>query len=293
MVVAGVVVARDRCGPPPVRVLARLRHGRARGAAIRADRAGRRLGLPDHRRLADRAAADAHLPAPPRRRRAQRAALLLGRRARCCSARTWSPSSATSSRPCSATARPWAHRRPLQRGAARRRRRGRALGPATRLDHDRQHRRRHRQDGPDQPAAQHDELPLRRGLGHGRAVPGRLRRRLPQRRQHLGRRPHQPVPQVRQPRHRRHDHGDRGDHRPRDQLLGDGQPRRLQEPRGRRRRRDPQRARADPGRGCRTSRTSTTSSPASASSTARTRSGSPAPARGPTTTRGWPGRSAS
>ena len=61
--------------------------------------------------------------------------------------------------------------------------------------HGRQHRRRDRPDRADRPAPQHGELPVRRGLGDGRAVPGRLRLRrlLPQRRQHLGRRPHRAV----------------------------------------------------------------------------------------------------
>ena len=139
-------------------------------------------------------------------------------------------------------------RRPLQRAAARRRLRGRPLGAASRLDDGRQHRCRHRSHGPHLAAPQHEELPLREGVGDAPAVPGRLRRRLPQRRQHLGRRQHRSLSALGQPRRRRHDHGDRGHHRAEDQLLGDGQPRGLPGSRRRGRRRDPQRPPADPGR---------------------------------------------
>ena len=77
---------------------------------------------------------------------------------------------------------------------------------------DRRGDRPHRAD---RAAAQHGELPVRRGLGDGRAVPRRvrLRRLLPQRRQHLGRRPHRAVRGSRDPRHRRHHDGGRGHHR--------------------------------------------------------------------------------
>ena len=90
-------------------------------------------------------------------------------------------------------------RRPLQRAAARRRLRRRPLGPAPRLHDGRQHRRGDRPHRADRAAAQHGELPVRQGLGDGRAVPGRLRLRrvLPQRRQHLGRRQHRAVPALR------------------------------------------------------------------------------------------------
>ena len=93
-------------------------------------------------------------------------------------------------------------RRPLQRAAARRRLRRRPLGPAPGLDDRRQHRRGHRPDRADRAAPQHGELPVRQGLGDARAVPGRVRLRglLPQRRQHLGRRQHRAVRQLRRPR---------------------------------------------------------------------------------------------
>ena len=98
--------------------------------------------------------------------------------ARCCSPRTWSAvqQDFISAMFGDGTAT-GAHARPLQRAAARRRLRRRPLGPAPRQPHGGQHRRRHRQDGPVRPAAQHAELPVRQGLGHGRAVPRRLRLR--------------------------------------------------------------------------------------------------------------------
>ena len=79
---------------------------------------------------------------------------------------------------------------------------------------------------------------------------------------------------------------------PADQLLGDGEPAGVQGPGRRGRRRDAQRALADPGRRPRLGRHRLHRARASASSTATTRSGSPGPARAPTTTRGWRARSA-
>ena len=87
-------------------------------------------------------------------------------------------------------------RRPLQRAAPRRRLRRRPLGPAPRQPVGRQHRRRDRRDGAVRAAAQHAQLPVPRGLDHGRAVPGRLRLRRPVRAQlagHVGRRPQEPL----------------------------------------------------------------------------------------------------
>ena len=142
-----------------------------------ADGARGRLGAAVLRRLADRPAADPLDGAPPRRGRRQRRALPRRGRARCSSAPTWSASSAhlmlTMFGDGEVERRP---RRPLQRAAARRRLRRRPLGPAPGLDDDRQHRRRDRPDRADLAAAQHGELPVRPGLGDGRAVPRRLRR---------------------------------------------------------------------------------------------------------------------
>ncbi len=49
-----------------------------------------------------------------------------------------------------------------------------------------------------------ENFPFAPGLGDGQAVPRRLRLRrlLPQRRQHLGRRQHRALPEVQEPRHR-------------------------------------------------------------------------------------------
>ena len=139
-----------------------------------------------------------------------------------------------------------------------------------------------------------EDAPFRKGTVMHKQFPERLRLRglLPQRRQHLGRRPHRSLPQVRQPRRRRDDHGDRGRHRPADQLLGDGQPRGVQEPGRRGRRRGAQRARPDPDRRPRLRRLRLHRARHRNGSTASRRSGSPGLARAPTTTRGWRGRSA-
>ena len=188
-----------------------------------------------------------------------------------------------------------AHARPLQRAAARRRLRRRPLGAAAGLADRRQHRRGHRPDRADRPAAQHGELPVRRGLGDGRAVPRRvrLRRLLPQRRQHLGARTTPSCsPKSKNPGVDATIEAVEGITGLEDQLLGDGQPRRAS-------RTSSTPSAASPSTSARRSPSAAsavtspaTSSPAPASSTASTRSGSPAPARAPTTTRGWPARSA-
>ena len=241
---------------PPVRVLVRLRHHRPRRPASRADGARGRLGGAVRRRLADRPAAVAVAGAPPYRRRPQRRPLLLGRRDRCSSARTWSASSATSSSRCSpATPCTGQHDGRYNvllvggdSGAGRWGLRTDSMTVAS-IDAD------DRQDRADRAAAQHDGLPVRQGLGHAQGVAARLRLRLPQlraeRHQHLGGRPHVAVQGRREPRHERHHLGHRGDHRAEDQLLGDRQPGRLPRPGRRRRRRHPQRPAADPGRGSR------------------------------------------
>ena len=153
----------------------------------------------------------------------------------------------------------------------------------------------HRPDRADRPAAQHGELPVRRGLGDGRAVPRRVRLRglLPQRRQHLGAATTPSCSATSEnPGVDATISAVEGITGLEDQLLGDGQPPGLQGPRRRRRRRHPQRPRRRSRSAASAATSPATSSPASASSTATTRSGSPAPARAPTTTRGWPARSA-
>ena len=140
--------------------------------------AGGRLGRALRRRLAARAAAEPAPGPPPGRRRRQRRALLLGRRHAALRRAHRRACSATSCSPCSATATvTGAHDGRYNVLLARRRLRRRPLGPAPGLDDGRQHRRRDRPDRADRAAAQHGELPVRQGLGDGRAVPRRLRLR--------------------------------------------------------------------------------------------------------------------
>ena len=195
-------------------------------------RARGRLGTALLRRLASRPAARAAAEAAARGGRAQRRALPSRSPARCCSPRTWWRCSATSSPRCSATGRPPMPPRPLQRAAARRRLGRRPLGAAARQHLRGEHRRR-------RPAApilfglprNMTELPVRRGLGDGRAVPRRLRREArAQQPGHLGRRQQGAVQGRRQPRGRGDDRGRRGHHRAGDQLLRDGQPAGLPQP---------------------------------------------------------------
>ncbi len=182
-------------------LLAGLQHLPAAGAAPGADGGRDRLGVPVHRRLAARPAADAGLG----HRRAVvsvngllcltvAGTLLFGAHL----AGVQRDLIVTLSGDGEGHRRP---RRPLQRAADGRRLRGGPLGPAARLDDRRLDRRRDRTHRADQPAAQHGELPVPRGHGHGPAVPRRVRLRglLPQRGQHLGRRPHRPVPESDNP----------------------------------------------------------------------------------------------
>ena len=150
----------------------------------------------------------------------------------CCSARTWSACSATSSRPCSAPATPRRPRRPLQRAAHGRRLRRRPLGAAAGLDDGRQHRRRDRQDGAGLAAAQHAELPV---PPRARSCTSSSRRASTARHCMLngvdtwaldnkgavrqGSKTPASTPRS----------GRRGDHRPEDELLGDGQPQGLRD----------------------------------------------------------------
>ena len=130
------------------------------------------------RRLAPRPAARAAAEAAAGDGRAQRRCCASRSPARCCSPRTWSRSSATSSPRCSATAPPPTptHGRYNvlllggDSGADRWGLRPDSITVAS-IDEETGH------DRPVRPAAQHGELPVRRGLGDGRAVPRRLRLR--------------------------------------------------------------------------------------------------------------------
>ena len=186
-------------------------------------------------------------------------------------------------------------RRPLQRAAARRRLRQGPLGTAARQHHGREHRRRHRQDDPVRPAAQHDELPVRRGLGDGRAVPRhlRLRRLRAEQPVHLGRRPQGPVQGLRQPRCRGDHGGGRGHHRAARSTTTRWSTCRASAAWCRHWAGSSSTCATGSRSAASAGRSPATSSRACSGSTATRRCGSHARARAPTTTRGWRGRSAS
>ena len=187
-----------------------------------------------------------------------------------------------------------AHARPLQRPAARRRRRPDADGDPARQHHGRQHRRGDRPHGPDRAAAQHGRRAFPEDSPDARRVPRRIRLRglLPQRRQHLRHRPQGPLSRREEARHRGDQGGRRGDHRSQHQLLRADRPQGFLRPGRRGRRGDDQRPGAHPDRWRRRTRSPTGSSRANKHLNgyqtlwyARSR-------RPPTTTRGWRGRSA-
>ena len=203
-------------------------HVHARTAAAGAVRRRRRLGAAVLRRLASRPAARAAAEAAARGGRAQqRAGVLRGGLA---AVRRAHGRGAADVHRHDVRRRPGdrGDPRPLQRAAARRRLRRRPLGPAPRQPLGGEHRPGDRPRHPVRAAAQHDELPVRRGLDHGRAVPGRLRLRglRAEQPRHLGGRQQGPVQGLRQPGRRGDHRGRRGHHRADDQLLRDGEPRR-------------------------------------------------------------------
>ncbi len=187
------------------------------------------------------------------------------------------------------------HPRSLQRAPARRGLRRRPLGAAPRQHLGGQHRPGDRQGHPVRAAPQHDQLHLPRGLGDGRAVPRRLRlpRLRAQQPRDLGPGQRRPLQGSWQPGRRGDHRGRGGHHRSEHQLLRDGQPPGLPQPGAGRRRARSSTSATGSRSAVSAAPSPVTSSPAYGASTASRRSGSPAHGRAPTTTRGWPGRSAS
>ena len=188
-----------------VRLLADEQHRRARNRPDRADGDGGRMGLPVHRRLAPRRPPRPAAEAAPGDGRHQRAALLHRRRLTAVRLARGGGAEGLHERDVHRRRRDRRPRRALQRAAARRRLRLGPLGAAAGQPLGGEHRRRDRRDGALRPAAQHAQLPLRRGVDHGRAVPRRLRLRRAVRAQladHVGRGPQGPVQGGGQPRRR-------------------------------------------------------------------------------------------
>ena len=209
LIIVAAAALRDRHGLRVVRLLAAEQHRRARLGPDPADVDGRGLGLPLRRRLAPRRPARPAAEAAPGDGRAQRRPLLRRRRLAPVRLPRGGRAEGLHERDVHRRRRHRRPRRPLQRAAARRRLRLRPLGPATGQPLGREHRCRDRRDGALRPAPQHAELPLPRGVDHGRAVPRRLRLRRRVRAElagHLGRGPQgacsraSPTPVSRRPR---------------------------------------------------------------------------------------------